>query len=80
MRRKHTRVLRVAERAQNWGALPNPRLTTTHGALFEFDCLKFLTKIKSDSIHCVFADPPFNLGKEYDNGFKDRWAQKEYFL
>jgi site-specific DNA-methyltransferase (adenine-specific) len=43
------------------------------------DCLEFLPQVQSESVHCVFADPPFNLGKEYRNGFKDRWIEREYF-
>lgn len=44
------------------------------------DCLEFLPRVSSESVHCVFADPPFNLGKEYKNGFPDRWSDKDYFL
>src|SRR5215217_2717052 len=55
-----------------------PRLTTPHGALFHTDCLKLLDAIKSESIHCVFADPPFNLKKEYRNGFKDDLEEPRY--
>jgi site-specific DNA-methyltransferase (adenine-specific) len=78
--RKNKRpVFQVAERAIEWVSLPVPRLTTTHGMLFQTDCLTFLSQIQSESIHCLFADPPFNLGKEYKNGFKDRWVEKEYF-
>ena len=80
MRRKRQRAFKVAENAMQWSSLPEPRFTTTHGVLFQMDCLKFLAQVKSESIHCVFAGPPFNLGKEYNNGFKDKWAEKEYFL
>src|SRR5262245_45333020 len=51
-----------------------PRLTTTHGALFQADCLEFLSAIRSESIDSIFADPPFNLKKEYRNGFTDHWT------
>lgn len=80
MRKKRKQIFRVAEEALRWSSLPSPRITTTHGILFQSDCLVFLPQVTSESIHCVFADPPFNLGKEYKNGFKDRWAEKEYFL
>ncbi len=58
-----------------------PRLTTTHGALFQMDCLDFLPTLRSESVHAVFADPPFNLGKEYSNGFTsqdDAKAEEDY--
>lgn len=80
IRKRRKRAFRVTEEALQWSTLPSPRLTTTHGILFHTDCLAFLPQVKSESVHCVFADPPFNLGKEYGNGFKDRWAEKEYFL
>lgn len=28
---------------------------------------------------CVFADPPFNLGKDYKNGFKDKTSEVDYY-
>jgi len=37
---------------------------TQHGALFNADCLEILKAMKSESIDSVFADPPFNLGKD----------------
>jgi site-specific DNA-methyltransferase (adenine-specific) len=57
---------------------PSPTITTTHGALFEMDCLKLLFHIQDESIDCVFADPPFNLGKHYGAGFSDRFSRSEY--
>ena len=50
---------------------PIPRLTTSQGVLFQMDCLDFLPLVASESVHCVFADPPFNLNKKYGNGFSD---------
>jgi len=49
-----------------------PRLTTSYGALFNMDCLKFLPLVREESVDLVFADPPFNLGKEYSNGFTSK--------
>jgi len=56
-----------------------PFLTTNHGVLFSQDCLKILANMRSQAIDCVFADPPFNLGKDYKNGFNDKVAQAKYF-
>lgn len=58
--------------------LTEPRLTTTHGALFQADCLDLLGTVRSESISTVFADPPFNLNKEYRNGFLDTWTEQDY--
>ncbi|MFA5206101.1 MAG: site-specific DNA-methyltransferase [Lentisphaeria bacterium] len=55
-----------------------PFLTTTKGVLYSGDCLDLLAVMQSESIDCVFADPPFNLGKDYKNGFNDRVGQAEY--
>jgi site-specific DNA-methyltransferase (adenine-specific) len=40
--------------------------------LLQGDCIDVLQRIKSQAVQCVFADPPFNLGKEYGNGFSKR--------
>lgn len=38
------------------------------GVLFSEDCLEVLPCVSTESIDMVFADPPFNLGKDYGNG------------
>ena len=48
-----------------------PFLTTSHGVLYDADCLHVLERMKSEVIDTVFADPPFNLGKDYKNGYND---------
>ncbi|MGE5589943.1 MAG: DNA methyltransferase [Bacillota bacterium] len=53
-------------------------LTTRHGALFKSDCLALLPAIHDESIDCVFADPPFNLGKVYGPDFNDKLSDEEY--
>lgn len=56
-----------------------PFLTTVHGALFQADCLRVLGELQSEIVDTVFADPPFNLGKDYKNGFDDDIGHAEYF-
>lgn len=56
----------------------SPYLTTERGILFNEDCLKVLSFIKDASVHCVFADPPFNLGKDYSNGHSDALKEQHY--
>jgi site-specific DNA-methyltransferase (adenine-specific) len=49
------------------------------GILFHADCLDVLSGIKDDSIDLVFADPPFNLGKDYDTtAYHDRMSAEAY--
>ena len=55
-----------------------PYLTTTHGVLFAGDALEVLGSIRSETIDMVFADPPFNLGKDYKSPFKDNLSKGEY--
>lgn len=57
----------------------DPFFKTKYGVLFNNDCLKILGEMRSESIDCVFADPPFNLGKDYKNGFNDKISEIEYY-
>ncbi len=42
------------------------------------DCLNVLGKIQDKQIDLIFADPPYNLGKDFKNG-SDNWSDfKEY--
>lgn len=45
-----------------------PVLTTRRGMLFGVDCLDLFAEIRDECIDTVFADPPFNLGKNYGGG------------
>lgn len=56
-----------------------PFLTTERGVLFDDDCLAVLPQIRTASIDCVFADPPFNLGKDYKSDFNDEMSEQAYF-
>lgn len=69
---KKKRVIKERERG--------PRLTTTSGMLFQMDCLDLMARIRSESVHCVFADPPFNLNKQYKNGFQDDAREEHLYL
>lgn len=58
--------------------MQKPYLTTMNGVLFDADCLEILRGMRSGSVDTVFADPPFNLGKDYRNGFDDSKSSTEY--
>ncbi len=51
---------------------------TEHGALFSGDCLDVLPLLRDGCIDTVFADPPFNLGKQYGKNTNDNRADAEY--
>lgn len=57
---------------------PSPVIQTEYGLLFEGDCLDILKNIESETIDMVFADPPFNLGKDYGEKVNDRLSDSEY--
>src|SRR5271156_3922411 len=41
------------------------------------DCIEGLNSLPADSIDLVFADPPFNIGYEYDT-YDDRQTRDDY--
>ncbi len=47
--------------------------------ILQGDCLGLFQNIPSNSVDCVFADPPFNLKKKY-NSHKDKLLESEYIL
>ncbi len=55
-----------------------PAFATKLGALFHGDCLEVLAATKPQSVDLVFADPPFNLGKNYGKGVNDSIEESEY--
>lgn len=54
--------------------------TTELGKIFRDDCMNVLKSIESDSVDMVFADPPFNLSKEYESGINDNISDEEYLI
>lgn len=55
-----------------------PDYVTSLGALFGRDCTELLGSLDSAVIDTVFADPPFNLGKEYGKSTDDDLASDVY--
>lgn len=47
------------------------------GRVHQGDCIEKLGKIEPGSVDLVFADPPFNIGYEYDV-YNDRQSRDEY--
>lgn len=60
------------------GEAPEPFYTTAHGALFAADCMEVLPSLGDALVDTVFADPPFNLGKQYGRNSNDLRADSEY--
>lgn len=55
-----------------------PYFATDHGAIYDVDCNAFLRGIRDDVVDTVFADPPFNLGKEYGERSNDSLSEQAY--
>ncbi len=72
-------ALLVPDRSQDDGSYAvSPVYETKSGALYSGDCLKIMPKIPDNSFDLIFADPPFNLGKEYDAGVNDDLTLSSY--
>jgi len=59
-----------------------PELNVAHetqlGTLYENDCRDVLPQLEAESFDLVFADPPFNLDKDYGENNDDDLAEDEY--
>jgi site-specific DNA-methyltransferase (adenine-specific) len=51
---------------------------TELGQLFQGDCLPLLRELPDEMAHVIFADPPFNLGKDYGKDVSDQLKGEEY--
>jgi site-specific DNA-methyltransferase (adenine-specific) len=58
--------------------ISSPIHETRLGKLFHGDCLEVLPNIAMGTVDLVFADPPFNLGKDYGKGIPDARSEAEY--
>lgn len=54
-----------------WGRNRDPIISTQYigekGVLFRSDCLDLLANMRSGTVNLAFVDPPFNLGKHYED-------------
>ena len=55
-----------------------PEYTTSLGALFSGDCVEVLQHLHDEVVDTVFADPPFNIGKEYGENTDDNLPDVHY--
>ena len=55
-----------------------PILETSLGQLFESDCTDFLKTVEDETVDLAFADPPFNLGKDYTSKINDSLTPEAY--
>ncbi len=57
---------------------PAPVYSTKLGTLYEADCLAVMGSMGSETVDLIFADPPFNLSKDYPSGMDDSLKEEEY--
>jgi site-specific DNA-methyltransferase (adenine-specific) len=52
-------------------------MSLSSGKIHQGDCIELMQKIDDGSVDLVFADPPFNIGYEYDQ-YDDRQEDQKY--
>jgi site-specific DNA-methyltransferase (adenine-specific) len=57
-----------------------PFFSTRNGAVYQTDCLTLLAALRDESVDMVFADPPFNIGKDYGNGSHHDSREEDEYL
>lgn len=55
-----------------------PFFENESGVLYKGDCIKVFNQIESNTVDLIFADPPFNLKKDYGTDRKDDMLVSEY--
>ena len=59
-------------------AIIEPVFSTELGKLYEADCMAVLPTLPPSSVDTVFADPPFNLKKDYGKKSSDDMTDAAY--
>lgn len=47
------------------------------GRIHQGDCVQTMSRLPAESVHLIFADPPFNIGYKYDE-YDDRLDSEKY--
>jgi site-specific DNA-methyltransferase (adenine-specific) len=70
----------AAELVADDGVVPErPALSTDYGLLYRTNCINLFAHLKDNQIDCIFADPPFNIGKVYGDGeYLDALEVRDY--
>lgn len=76
--KEHSRVLPPLGLADIVEDGEPPFFQTSHGALYDGDCIAFLERVGTDTVDTIFADPPFNLDKKYGAKSNDNLPEAKY--
>ena len=55
-----------------------PSFVSEFGQLFKGDCIAYLKTVEDETFDLIFADPPFNLSKNYLSDINDNLDLEEY--
>jgi site-specific DNA-methyltransferase (adenine-specific) len=73
LERRHDDAAAIGEPA------PPVVMQTPMGRLHQGDCAQLLGSLQDESVDLVFADPPFNLSKDYGTKVDDKRPEVAYF-
>lgn len=59
---------------------PQLIMKTDYGSLYQGDCLSLMQALPAASFDLIFADPPFNLNKNYPSKINDALKDEDYLL
>ena len=57
-----------------------PAFSTALGAVYKADCLDLFSSLRNDCVDTIFADPPFNIRKDYGHGKEKDDLDGEQYL
>jgi site-specific DNA-methyltransferase (adenine-specific) len=75
--RWHGSSLRYEEKSDSMMTMI-PILETRLGRLYQSDCIEMMQMLREGSVDLAFADPPFNLGKDYTSKINDSMGEVHY--
>ncbi len=73
-----TEPQRDSHDSKGTGVRHDPVYETELGTLYDVDCRDLLPELEPESFDLVFADPPFNLDKDYGEGSDDDRPEEAY--
>lgn len=62
--------------ANRFGVIMNKFCSGDH-SIIHGDVLASMRTLSDESVDLIFADPPYNIGKDFD-GLKEKWSEKEF--
>lgn len=76
-KRKQNRAAQTANQMPSLNAADRKSLAAFQSGIYHSDCVTGMQQIPDGSVDLVFADPPFNIGYNYDV-YDDKLAAEEY--